>query len=184
MDIASVSETLSRCRGSLNLHFTCRATKVDSCGCKKDSKSFRSLRENSFPMTSINTLEPNLWVQWFVWVLLNERLYLNVHLFMLSMSWTYFHKQRSYPLPAVWQNALALLFRFIYRERLYSRPTLAAPRPDPLLDEHADTEKMTVWHMFVLTSTSQLNSKVILTSGNFTGRKHTLKELTKPGHII
>lgn len=129
MDIASVSETLSRCRVSLNLHFTCRATKVDSCGCKKDCKSFRSLRENSFPMTSINTLEPNLWVQWFVWVLLNERLYLNVHLFMLSMSWTYFHKQRSYPLPAVWQNALALLFRFIYRERLYSRPTLAAPRP-------------------------------------------------------
>lgn len=158
MNIASVSETLSWCRGSLNLHFTCRATKVDSCGCKKDSKSFRSLRENSFPMTSKNTLEPNLWVQWFVWVLLNERLYLNVHFFMLSMSWTYFHKQRSYPLPAVWQNAL--------------------------LDEHADTEKMTVWHMFVLTSTSQLNSKVILTSGNFTGRKHTLKELTKPGHII
>lgn len=106
MNIASVSETLSWCRGSLNLHFTCRATKVDSCGCKKDSKSFRSLRENSFPMTSKNTLEPNLWVQWFVWVLLNERLYLNVHFFMPSMSWTYFHKQRSYPLPAVWQNAL------------------------------------------------------------------------------
>lgn len=38
MDIASVSETLSRCRGSLNLHFTCRATKVDSCGCKSKGK--------------------------------------------------------------------------------------------------------------------------------------------------